>query len=345
MTVGVGAEMVPNSVIYGDCLQSLSQLPDACVQTCVTSPPYWGQRDYGSYSWIGGRVECDHEHHAVEDRSVWKRVADGTLIPSRSCRRCAAWLGQVGLEPTIEQFVEHLVTVFGAVRRVLRDNGSLWLNMGDTYNAYGNRGPSKGFSRHADSARPTWAGGGLMCPRVPNKSLLGLPWRVALALCDDGWSLRADITWRKPCPTPERVKDRPPRCTERLFLFAKSDDYFYVRDALKRYGESEQGDVWTIATRSYAGAHFAVFPPELPERCILASTRPSDLVLDPFAGSGTTLAVAKSLGRSFVGVEANEEYRPLIEARLADVMPPARLASDDALSPVLASIDAAKRAS
>lgn len=308
-------------VLYGDALARLREVRTGSVQVCVTSPPYWGQRDYGTRAWFGGDESCDHDHHAVEEKSTW-RGADGELIPARSCSRCAAWFGQVGLESTVTRYVANLVGIFAEVRRALHETGTLWLNLGDGYNAYGNRGPSQGFSTRAECARPTWVGGGLTCPSAPNKSLIGLPWMVAFALRGSGWTLRADVIWAKPHAAPERVTDRPMRQHENLFLFSKADRYSYDRQALKSYGDCES--VWTIATTGYSGGHFATFPPELPERCIVASTRPGDLVLDPFAGSGTTLAVARRFGRAFIGIEQNEAYKALIEDRLdlADEGPP-----------------------
>ena len=223
--------------------------------------------------------------------------------------------GQIGLERTVDEYVGNLCRVFEQVHRVTRQEGTLWLNLGDTYNAYnGNRGPSRGMSRGADEARPKWGRGqGLTVPTLTNKNLLGLPWRVAFALQQAGWVLRNEIIWYKTHSMPERVKDRCKRAHETIFLFSKQERYFFNKDEIK---DDLSRTVWSIEPESYSGAHFAVFPSEIPRRCVRLSTAPGDLVLDPFAGSGTTLAVAKATGREYLGVELNPAYQAFIEARL-----------------------------
>lgn len=223
--------------------------------------------------------------------------------------------GQIGIEPTIDEYVGSLTRVFRQVHRVTMPDGTLWLNLGDAYNAYnGNRGASKGMSRGADEARPKWqTGHGLTVPGLANKNLLGLPWRVTFALQEAGWILRGDIIWSKTRSMPERVKDRPKRAHEYLFLFSKQERYFFNKKELA--GDLARS-VWTIPTESYSGAHFAVFPSEIPRRCIRLSTGLGDVVFDPFAGSGTTSAVAKSMGRRYLNIELNKSYRSLIEERL-----------------------------
>jgi DNA modification methylase len=266
-------------VLYGDCRTRLREIPDGCVQTVVTSPPYWGLRDYN--------------------------VAR-----------------QIGLESTIDEYIKQLVAVFAGVRRTLKNDGTLWLNIGDSYNAYnGNRGASRSLSRHADIARPRWAKGhGLMCPQFRNKNLIGLPWMLAFALRADGWVLRDDIIWSKSHYSPERVKDRPTRAHEYIFLLTKKERYFYnMKDVRALNDGRNDSSVWTIAPCSYPGAHFATFPPELAKRCVRAGSQRGDLVLDPFAGSGTTLMVARDLGRHYIGVELNRQYRSLISERLKRV--------------------------
>lgn len=326
-----------NRVFYKSC-ESMADIPDGSVQTCVTSPPYFGLRDYG-----------------VD--------------------------GQIGLEPTLDAYVERLVRVFREVRRTLRDDGTLWLNLGDSYAA--NRSYRCKQTAHGGvyevgerySDQPV---------RVPEglkpKDLIGVPWAVAFALRADGWWLRSDIVWHKvPC-MPESIEDRPTRAHEFIFLLSKSARYMYDADAireplaessLERLGQNVEAqigsdripgkmngrmkavrfggnkaegvksatysgneyspeqaqalidrggankrDVWRIAPAQYSEAHFATFPPDIPSLCIRAGSKPGDLVLDPFAGSGTTLEVAEGLGRAWVGYELNEGYRPLIEARL-----------------------------
>jgi len=274
-----------NKIFFGDCrdiLRCVSHTP-VKAQTCVTSPPYFGLRDYG---------------HP----------------------------GQIGLEQTPEQYVAAMVEVFRCVRDVLADDGTLWLNLGDSYG--------------------------------PGKQLLGVPWCVALALQADGWVLRQDIIWHKPNPMPESVRDRCTKAHEYLFLFSKQERYFFDSEAMKEpavgnasgaaasfkragskreqtipgqgygthrperedvaYNETRnRRSVWTVATRPYKGAHFATFPPALIEPCILAGSRPGDVVLDPFMGSGTTAAVALQHGRQYLGCELNREYETLQRDRLS----------------------------
>ena len=262
----------------GDCLDVLRTLPDCSVHCCVTSPPYWGLRDYG------------HEK-------------------------------QIGLEVTPDAYITRLVDVFRNVRRVIRDDGTLWLNLGDSY---------------------------------ANKQLTGIPWRVAFALQDDGWYLRQDIIWHKPNPMPESVTDRCTKSHEYLFLLTKSDRYYYDHVAIKEPGTSRPpgnkgtskytaayatiGDyhrtsaglerprsgydvrnrrsVWTIAAKPYHGAHFAVMPEALVEPCVRAGCPESGTVLDPFVGSGTVGVVAVRQQKSFVGIELNADYLQMARSRI-----------------------------
>ena len=372
-------------IVPGDCVESLRSLPDGCVQTCITSPPYYGLRDYG------------HD-------------------------------GQIGLEESPAEYVARLVEVFREVRRVLRDDGTLWLNLGDSYNAYNaNRGAAQGLNGVADEQRNAYeSGSGLTVPSLKQKDLLGIPWMVAFALRDDGWFLRSEIIWAKPNPMPESVTDRPTKAHEQVFLLAKSPRYFYDADAVREENtpdmllrasrghvrgggvrDASRNDattlvggpvdsagrnkrtVWTVATQPFSGAHFAVFPPKLIEPMVLAGssdkacaecgrawervwehgevqstgggsgreesgacqvgnrgdsnvgkfvqrahitkgfepactcnagTSPS-VVLDHFAGSGTTGMVALRHGRSFIGCELNPEYVALARRRIVDDAP------------------------
>jgi DNA modification methylase len=270
------------TILVGDVLEQLVKLPGGSVQCVVTSPPYWGLRDYG---------------HA----------------------------GQIGLEPTVGEYVEKMVAVFREVRRVLRDDGTLWLNLGDSYTSGGNTTRDPGKSKK----HPAFAGDDNKMkrnrPATPEglkpKDLVGIPWRVAFALQDDGWYLRQDIIWHKPNPIPESVQDRCTKAHEYVFLMSKSERYFYNKDAVAEKaigvaGGRNRRSVWTIPSEPYYGVHFATFPTELPRTCILASTRPGDTVLDPFMGSGTTLQVALELGRSAIGIELNEKYADLARSRL-----------------------------
>jgi DNA modification methylase len=282
------------------------------VQTCVTSPPYFGLRDYG------------HD-------------------------------GQIGLEQTPEQYIAAMVEVFRCVKDVLADDGTLWLNIGDSYASYRDgkatpdttRGDSNGTLVPKGSARnrmaSTFQGSG-----VKHKDLIGIPWMLAFALRADGWYLRQDIIWHKPNPMPESVRDRCTKAHEYIFLLSKSDRYFFDSEAMQepatgrdpgnknlhkhageRFAETKANlskvgaretrnrrSVWSVATRPYKGAHFATFPTALIEPCILAGSRPNDIVLDPFMGSGTTAAVALQHGRQYLGCELNENYKPLQDERI-----------------------------
>jgi DNA modification methylase len=302
-------------ILQGDCRQVLATLPAASVQCCVTSPPYFGLRNYG-----------------VE--------------------------GQIGLEETPDAYVAEMVAVFREVRRVLKDDGTLWLNLGDSYVSNGRCG-------------------------IKPKDLIGIPWMVAFALRADGWYLRKDIIWSKPNPMPESVTDRPTSSHEHVFLLSKAARYYYDADAIRQplaessvqrfaqdieaqagserahggekimkavcKGDKQRGhsrrrdgfndrwdsvtkaeqmacgsnarDVWTIATQPFSGAHFATMPPELAERCIKAGTRPGDTVLDPFGGAGTTGLAADRLNRDAVLIELNPDYAALAKARVTDDCP------------------------
>lgn len=331
-----------NLLLEGDVLDRLRDLPEASVQCCVTSPPYWGLRDYGTRRWFDADPGCTHQdliehkpHHPGQvEQTKWKSAeaaGKGQTATTHSCRQCGGWYGQLGLEPTFQGYIQHLVAVFEEVRRVLRPDGTLWLNLGDSY-----AGP------HTEGLKP--------------KDLIGIPWRVAFALQDAGWWLRSDVVWDKPNAMPESVRDRPTKSHEYVFLCTKSEHYYYDPDAIKepkrvRYESSEdearrnKRTVWPINYKPFKGAHFAVFPPGLPETCIKAGTsekgacsecgapwsrdgvewkRPCScegelvpcLVLDPFAGSGTTLMIAKGLRRDFLGIELSEYYINLANERI-----------------------------
>ena len=274
--------VVPKIILIGDCLKRLRELDSASVRTCVTSPPYWGVRNY-------------------------ENAKD-----------------QVGLEQTPKEYVSALVAIFREVRRVLTVDGTLWLNIADSYA----RDPRKGRSgRGKESAYFGSRKATLQTTRpIPNglkpKDLVGISWMLALALQLDGWYLRSEVIWEKPNAKPDGARDRPTVSHERIFLLSKSERYFYDRKAIEERTVSGAGhrncrSVWHVKTTAYAGEHFASFPSEIPERCIRAGSEPGDVVLDPFAGSGTTLRAADWLGRGYVGIELNGKYRPLIQERLA----------------------------
>ena len=336
-----------NKIEFGDCRDTMRRWASEGVkaQMCVTSPPYFNLRDYG------------HE-------------------------------GQIGLEHTPEEYIAAMVEVFRCVRDVLADDGTLWVNIGDSY-------AGAGYSNHKNTGGALLADGGkqrhLSGTGFKNKDLIGIPWMLAFALRADGWYLRQDIIWHKPNPMPESVRDRCTKAHEYIFLLSKSEKYFIDPDGLKepavkgaagsefhtgKTGEHQLGrastkprragninppkgavaysegdefhrtkvgllgyaqrtrempdealgkrnrrSVWTVATRPYKGAHFATFPPALIEPCILAGSRPGDIVLDPFMGSGTTAAVALQHGRQYLGCELNPEYGPLQEQRITQAKP------------------------
>jgi len=303
-------------IIHADVLDGLAQIEDGTVHTCVTSPPYWGLRDYGTD-------------------------------------------GQIGLERTPEEYVARIVQVFREVRRVLRDDGTLWLNLGDSYASFRDskatpdtlRGGSTGTlvdkgkaaNRSSMNFRET---------AIKHKDLVGIPWRTAFALQSDGWYLRQDIIWAKPNPMPESVRDRCTKSHEYIFLLSKQARYYYDADAIaeqatdwgprdrtdgkyhnegtglrvhtglmESYPTRNRRSVWTIATQPFPEAHFAVFPPKLVEPCILAGAPVGGLVLDPFCGTGTTGMVALRHGRRFVGIELNAEYVEMAHRRIQGDMP------------------------
>ena len=290
-----------------DCRTALDLFVEPnSVQMCVTSPPYFGLRDYG-----------------VD--------------------------GQLGLEPTPAEYITNMVEVFRSVRNVLSDDGTLWLNIGDSYaeNRSYQVPSTKGSAKHSNS-QSVGGKGSVVPDGMKPKDLIGIPWMLAFALRADGWYLRQEIIWHKPNTMPESVTDRCTKSHESIFLLAKSEKYYFDSEAIRedavkgaagssfnkgktadhqlgRSSDSERVEdgkrnrrsVWSVATRPYKGAHFAVFPPALIEPCILAGSRSGDIVLDPFMGSGTTAAVAVQHGRNYLGCELNADYLPLIEQRLA----------------------------
>jgi site-specific DNA-methyltransferase (adenine-specific) len=220
--------------------------------------------------------------------------------------------GQIGLEPTVDQFLNRLVEVFAEVRRILREDGLLWLNIGDAYTSgdRGYRAPDRKNPVRGMSYRPETPEG------LKPKDLIGLPWRLAFALQQDGWYLRSDVIWYKPNCMPESVKDRPTRAHEYLFLFAKSEHYYYDHRAVREGDGRNRRSVWSVPTQAFKEAHFATFPPKLIEPCILAGSRPGDFVLDPFFGSGTVGVVCDALNRRYIGIELNPEYIQIAVKRL-----------------------------
>lgn len=300
-----------NQIITGDALTELRKLPDGIVQACVTSPPYYGLRDYG-----------------VD--------------------------GQIGHEETPEEYIVHLVEIFREVRRLLKPDGTLWVNIGDTYandQKWGGHSSGKHQKALHTVTRPARYTG------LPGKNLIGIPWMLAFALRADGYYLRSDIIWHKPNVLPESVEDRPTKAHEYLFLLAKSERYYYDANAIREQGQEWTGQagtfarstgkatklevpgqsrashrpdrsdrvptgrnkrtVWFINTTPFPDAHFAVMPEALVSPCILAGSREGDSVLDPFLGSGTVARVALNYGRSYLGIELNPAYIEIAQRRLA----------------------------
>ena len=302
-----------DTILYGDCRESLKNITTKC-QMCVTSPPYYGLRDYGGEA------------------------------------------SQIGQESTPEEYIQEMVKTFRLVRDNLTDDGTLWLNIGDSYYNYR---PGKGSRTYPQQ---TIASNNQDLPEYTNKrgnklegykekDLIGIPWMLAFALRADGWYLRQDIIWHKPNPMPESVKDRCTKAHEYLFLLSKNKNYYYDHESIKEkavgerwggnnpinmdntkdtnntfsgltrprkmvYDKRNKRSVWKITNRPYKGAHFATFPPDLVKPCILAGSRKDDVILDPFMGSGTTALVAKELGRYYLGCELHENYGNLIQQRL-----------------------------
>lgn len=259
-----------SAIIHGDALSALRRLLSGSVQCIVTSPPYWGLRDYNFEK-------------------------------------------QIGLEESLPQYINRLTEIFAEARRVLAEDGVLWLNIGDGFTS-GNRGwraPDKKNPARAMSTRPNTPEG------LKSKDLLGVPWRLAFALQEDGWYLRTDIVWNKPNAMPESVKDRPNRSHEFIFMFSKSERYRYDREAVVEENGRNLRSVWNVNTKPFPEAHFATFPPSLIVPCILSCSAPGDIILDPFFGSGTVGLVAKGFGRKYVGIELNPDYVEIAAKRLA----------------------------
>lgn len=347
------------TIHVGDTRKVLAGLPDGSVDCCVTSPPYLGLRDYGTAEWDGGEEDCDHVCNRGTQGETGQR-ADRTFtaqaVYKDVCGKCGARRvdRQIGLEATPVEYVESLVQVFREVRRVLKPEGTLWLNLGDSHANDMKWGGTTG-GKHSVGVHGTAVGRGRRRTGLKPKDLIGIPWHVAFALQADGWYLRSDIIWAKPAPMPESVRDRPTRSHEYIFLLTKSARYFYNADAIAEPSVSDHGsgngykrgarltyqnggaprgsdipwkstddvtatrnarDVWTIGPKNFSGAHFATFPPELPRRCVLAGCPRGGHVLDPFAGAGTTLLVAKQLGCRATGVELNPKYAAMAARRL-----------------------------
>ncbi len=301
-----------DTILFGDCRQTLKEF-DEKARMCVTSPPYYGLRDYGGEE------------------------------------------SQIGQEQSPEEFIDELVKVFREVRNVLTDDGTCWVNLGDSYYNYrpGSKAyPKQSVSKTNQDLPESSAKRSTKLEGLKEKDLIGIPWMFAFAMRADGWHLRQDIIWHKPNPMPESVRDRCTKAHEYIFLFSKQKRYFYDNEAIKEpatdwgtrdrskgkykvndygqtphsgltksYEKKNKRSVWSVTKKPYKGAHFATYPPDLIEPCIKAGSEVGDIVLDPFMGSGTTAAVAKSLGRDYIGCELHEEYGNLIKQRVEEYAP------------------------
>ena len=304
--------MNTHRIIQGDCIKGMATLPEGCINTCITSPPYFGLRDYG-----GGDDE-------------------------------------IGKEPTVDEFVQKMVEVFRGVHRILRDDGTLWLNLGDSYMSATCVPPPQTVANGNNRGMPTdfIPANRQKQNGLKQKDLIGIPWRVAFALQADGWYLRQDIIWHKPNPMPESVEDRCTKAHEYIFLMSKKPKYYYdyeaIKESARNWGTRDRSEmrggttdpklkhhglkgkeweenplknkrsVWTVTTKPFRGAHFATFPKELIEPCVLAGSPKGGTVFDPFTGSGTTAVVALNNERNYIGTELNPDYIALAEGRIRD---------------------------
>lgn len=363
-----------NKVLLGDCSEVLKTLPDEICDCCVTSPPYYGLRDYGTGTWVGGDPNCPHRRTSKYSPNTATGHAQeelvgnvGDAIYKTVCPLCGAVRvdKQIGLEETPQEYIQKLVEVFREIKRVLKDDGTLWVNIGDSYWGSGSRGFDF-TDKFTDASKLQQGSKGTTdlhnLPKLvgnkdgyKNKDLIGIPWMLAFALRDDGWYLRQDIIWHKPNPMPESVKDRCTKSHEYIFLLSKKPHYYFDYQALQEdavchpYKRHDRGriayegkrtenntttaqqsfvtivdkrnkrDVWSVSPKPVKEAHFATFPEELIEPCIMGGSRKDSIVIDPFFGSGTTGRVATKLGRNYIGIELNPEYISISKRRNENV--------------------------
>ena len=346
-------------ILQGNCLETLKNIPDESVDCCITSPPYYGLRDYGTGKWIGGDPTCPHRRTSkYSERTITGHAQEelrgnvGDAIYKTVCPLCGAVRedNQIGLEEKPEEYIERLVEVFHEVKRILKPEGTLWVNIGDSYN--GNKTGNTEVNKHkgvvTDTFKKKWSG-------AKTKDLIGIPWLLAFALRNDGWYLRQDIIWHKPNPMPESVKDRCTKSHEYIFLLSKRPKYYFDYKAIQedaktgetmrdknaegyqadyakgdrfsegvyvygKDGKRNKRDVWAVTPAHYKEAHFATFPEELVKPMLLAGCPKDGIVLDPFMGSGTTGAVAILNGRHYIGCELNEKYIEMANKRISDAV-------------------------
>ena len=352
------------NIKIGDCVEVLKTLPKNHFDTVVTSPPYYGLRDYNTGTWVGGDPNCPHKRLTKISKDTATGHANmydhgdvvGDAIYRQKCPICGAERqdSQIGLELTPQDYVRRLVEVFRGVRDTLKEDGTVWLNLGDTYHNYRADGLNVKQTLHKDKhdqpeVSPNRAN---KIQGLKEKDLMGIPWRVAFALQEDGWYLRQDILWHKPNPMPESVKDRCTKAHEYIFLLSKNSHYYFDNEAIqeeakdwgtrdrsngkyhnegtglsphtgleKSYETKNKRSVWTVNTKPYKEAHFAVFPTDLIEPCIKAGCPKDGHVLDPFGGSGTTGLVADRLNRNATIIELNKDYVEIAEDRLMGETP------------------------
>jgi DNA modification methylase len=344
-----------NTIIPSDALTALRTIPDATVNCCITSPPYFGLRDYGTATWHGGDPDCKHSLREETNFENCKQSTNrgNSKPPKNTCPKCGATRidRQIGLEDTPEIYIEKLVEIFTEVRRTLKPDATLWINIGDSYwGGKGYSGASAGDYQYQrrkagktitkeysniggkNIIRPT----DRKHPIIKPKDLIGIPWMLAFALRDAGWYLRQDIIWHKPNPMPESVADRCTKAHEYIFLLSKSSKYYFDSEAIREPAAFDgrqtlnsqlstlnspvparnKRDVWTVATKPYPESHFATFPEKLILDCIKAACPEGGTVLDPFMGAGTTALVARKLNRNYIGIELNPQYITLANRRL-----------------------------
>ena len=347
--------MKTNKIYQGNSLDVLKTFSDQSIDMAITSPPYWGLRDYQSEDTIWD-CDCEHEHdfstktpprrnRSTDDFKFAGEVQKGNIgsspnLPETAfCSKCPAWKGQLGLEPNFDLFIKHLCDIFEETKRVLKDEGTLWVNLGDTYassrpagtsgngtynstvsDAYAKSTQSFDFGRSGKNSAVglqsnSRKGRGKAGNGVQNKSLVGIPFRFVIEMINRGWILRNTLIWHKNNVMPSSAKDRFTVDFEYLFFFSKQQKYYF--NQIKEENGRNKRTVWEINTKPYKEAHFAVFPEALIETPILAGCPPKGIVLDIFMGSGTTGLVALKNNRKYVGIELNEEYIGMAEKRLS----------------------------
>lgn len=360
MTLLLPAPTLRNDIYSMDVLDFVRTLPDESVNLIVTSPPYFGQRDYGTAKWQGGNPFCQHRvGNQIQDNKAPGAITAGVRpgVDATTCKVCGAKRvdNQIGLERSMYDYIARMVAIFRECRRVLTKDGSLYLNIGDSYNSYkANTGGSKFAGENGHNSRES--GHGLEDRSLPPKCLMMIPARMAIAMVDDGWVLREDIIWAKPNPRPESHNDRCTKSHEYLYHFSKQPKHYSNMDAVresvvsvdkpsgkKPSSDKQSGvnhriytgfnerwnnrkeplttrnkrDVWTISPEPSSVPHYAMMPTKLVEPCILMSSRPGDVVLDPFMGAGTVALVARRLGRTYLGCDLNPAYVAIANERLA----------------------------